>query len=168
MLELLPTILIQAGIVSWTTIFGVYSVIAFLAIVGMLWLQDYPSTDSSVWHKVLAAWHLLCDDHKMRYMIGVNAAFGFSGAFVHSFGNGGVVRIVLHDDQSKYVGALPAWSAIVSSFMSLVFERLSRSYGNGRVQILGCMAYCLCIIVAYWGLECKSSSPYCIAYTIMC
>ena len=238
MLELLPTILIQAGIVSWTTIFGVYSVIAFLAMVGMLWVQDYPPTDStsstenvSIWYKVLAAWHLLYDDPKMRYMIGVNAAFGFSGAFVHSFGNGGVVRIVLHDDQSKYVGALSAWSAIVSSFMSLVFERLSRSYGNGSVQILGSMAY-LCIvlpflllpdlehqwgwrllllvyfmygagratfegslraifadffayeregaysnivlqsgltstvgfIVTYSGLECKSSSPYCISY----
>ena len=238
MLELLPTILIQAGIVSWTTIFGVYSVIAFLAMVGMLWVQDYPPTDStsstenvSIWYKVLAAWHLLYDDPKMRYMIGVNAAFGFSGAFVHSFVNGEVVRIVLHDDESKYVGALSAWSAIVSSFMSLVFERLSRSYGNGSVQILGSMAY-LCIvlpflllpdlehqwgwrllllvyfmygagratfegslraifadffayeregaysnivlqsgltstvgfIVTYSGLECKSSSPYCISY----
>lgn len=181
LLELLPTLLIQAGIVSWTTIFGVYSVIAVLATVGMLGVvEDYSTTSvepppttttkyssdesftqhtsnvsttaaaSSSWQqKLLAAWHLLRDDTKLKYLVGLNAAFGFSGAFVHSFVNGEVVRLVLQDDQSKYVGALSAWSAIVSSGMSLVFDYWSRRLSNqGAVQIVGCCAY-LCIVLPF-------------------
>jgi MFS family permease len=172
-LELLPTLLIQAGIVSWTTIFGIYSIIAVLAGVGMLGVvADYsptstatitsavntddkvdysavdapPQATASWQQKLLAAWYLLRDDTKLKYLIGLNAAFGFSGAFVHSFVNGEVVRLVLDDDQSKYVGALSAWSAIVSSGMSLVFDAWSRRHNNGvnqqgSVQIMGCCAY---------------------------
>jgi MFS family permease len=154
-LELLPSVLMQAGMVDWRIIFGIYTIIACLATFGMQFVENYPSTDSittimdaattatSGWTKVLAAWRLLQTDSKMRYLVGFNAAFGFAGAFVHSYVNGEVIRIALHDDQSKYVGALSAWSAVVASFASLFFDAVSRRYcGNkGPVMLVGALSF---------------------------
>jgi MFS family permease len=81
----------------------------------------------------------------MKYLVGLNAAFGLAGAFIRSFVNGEVIRIALRDDRSKYVGVFSAWSAVVSSIMALVCDALSRHRGQGFVQILGCLAYFLVV-----------------------
>ncbi len=156
-LELLPSVLIQAGMIDWRIIFAIYTIIACLATFGMQYVEDYPSTDSittimdaatttttSGWTKVLAAWRLLQNDSKMRHLVGYNAAFGFAGAFAHSYVNGEVIRIALHDDQSKYVGALSAWSAVVASFASFFLDAVSRRFycGNkGPVMLVGALSF---------------------------
>lgn len=145
-LEVLPSVLIQAGILDWGTIFGIYTLIACLATFGMHYVEDYPSTAStapatSVWDKIFAAWRLLQNSNLMRYLIGFNAAFGFTGAFVHSYVNGEVIRISLRDNRSKYVGALSAWSAVVASISSLLFDIWARACGKGPVMIVGALSF---------------------------
>ena len=99
------------------------------------------NSKNSVWYKVSAAWQLLRKDPKMKYMIGLNAVFGFTSAFLNSYVNGEVVRVATHDDKSKSVGIFNAWVSCVAAAMSLVFGRVSNNIGNGPVLILGALCF---------------------------
>lgn len=142
-LRTLSTILLQLGF-QWFTIFAVYSTVAVVSTLMMGLVKDYPRTDSAttttttVWYKVTAAAQLLWSDPKMKYMVGLNAVFGFAGAFLNSYVNGEVVRVALHDEDSKYVGILSGWLAAVAAMMSLVFSRIS---SKGAVLVGGALCF---------------------------
>ena len=114
------------------------------------------NNNNSVWYKVSAAWRLLRKDPKMKYMIGLNAVFGLTSAFLNSFVNGEVVRIATHDDKSKSVGIFNAWVSCVAAAMSLVFGRVSKNIGNGPVLILGALCF-LGVVVPFLVLPDTSS-----------
>ena len=118
--------------VSWKDIFGIYTAITVITTVGMFYLVvNYPTEDDSskpesVFHKVTSGVRLMMNDPKMKYMIGMNAVFGFGGAFLNSYVNGQVVAMALNDNDSHYVGVLTSWSALVASLVSLVTATTKR------------------------------------------
>lgn len=117
---------------SWKDIFGIYTAISITTTIGMFFLVvNYPSeSDSSnaesVFHKVTTGVRLMMKDPKMKHMIGLNAVFGFGGAFLNSYVNGQVVATALDDNDSHYVGVLTSWTALVASLVSLVTATTKR------------------------------------------
>jgi MFS family permease len=146
---------------AWSAVFGSYTAVALVSTVTMLFVYDYPTqgessassleestnqapastSNSSVWYKVTAAWQLLRGDSKMKYMIGLNAVFGLTAAFLNSYVNGEVVRVVTNDNNSKSVGLFNAWVSCVAAIMSLLFGRISKRIGNGPILILGAICF---------------------------
>ena len=148
LLRLLSTALLEAGHVSWSVIFGVYTSVAILSTLGMGIVYNYPkqedesnTTRVSAFYKVTAAAQLLRSDPKMKYMIGLNAVFGFSGAFLNSYVNGQVVRVALDDPDSKYVGGLSSLVAAVAAVMSLILAPVAQRYGKGPVLVGGALCF---------------------------
>jgi MFS family permease len=116
----------------------------------MPFVYNYPPSSSSgdedttatstIFYKVTAATQLLWKDPKMKYMIGLNAVFGFAAAFLNSYVNGQVVPIAL-DNGEKYIGVLSSWVSAVAAGMSLVFGRLGPTLGKGPILILGAVCF---------------------------
>ena len=77
----------------------------------------------------------------MKYMIGLNGAFGFAGAFLNSYINGEVVRVALNDPDSRYVGGLSALVAVVAAIASLGLSRIAQRFGTGFVLICGALCF---------------------------
>ena len=96
---------------------------------------------SDVFYKVTAAAQLLWTDPKMKYMIGLNAAFGFASSFMNSYVNGQVVPVALNDPDSKYIGILGSWVPTVAAGMSLLFGRIAPTIGKGPILILGATCF---------------------------
>jgi MFS family permease len=146
-LRAMSSVLLQLGGFQWSTIFGIYSLVTVVSTAGMRFVHNYadvPSTggqEVSAWYKLTAAWQLLRNDTKMKYMIGMNAVFGFTAAFLNSYVNGEVVRVVLNDDSSKYIGLLTAWLSAVAAVMSLVFGRVTQTIGKGPILIFGALCF---------------------------
>lgn len=154
-LRALSTILLEVGGIEWSSIFGIYAAVTLVSTACMRLVHKYTDDNeafanvsgggatatTSAWYKATAAWQLLRRDSKMKYMIGLNAVFGFTAAFLNSYVNGEVVRVVLHDDESKYVGLLTAWLSGVAAFMSLVFGRAAQKTGKGPVLIVGALCF---------------------------
>lgn len=140
-LKALSSMAIEIGSVTWSTIFATYALITLVTTFLMSFVYKYPTitppVDVSGWYKMTAAARLLWNDPKMKYMIGLNASFGFASAFLNSYVNSEVVRTVLNDTNSQYVGYLTAWLSAVAAVMSLIFGRLSSRYGKGPILILG-------------------------------
>jgi MFS family permease len=138
-LRLLSTVLLEMGVASWESIFGIYTVVTVLSTVAMPLVRDYSRdvdpTRTTVFYKVTAAAQLLWTDPKMKYMIGLNAVFGFAAAFLNSYVNGQVVP------DSKYIGILSAWVSAVAAGMSLIFGKLALKIGRGPILILGAMCF---------------------------
>jgi MFS family permease len=136
---------------SWTFVFQVYFVLMILSALGMLSVHSFPretTTNSHSSHhatgysnKLTAAWDLLVQDSKMKYMIGLNASFGFASAFVNAYVNSEVVRVVFQDDESRTVGILSAGSSTVAAISSLVLGGVSRRTGKGPVLYLGAACF---------------------------
>ena len=109
--------------------------------------QPYPTRStttrmkSDIFYKVTAAAQLLFADPKMKYLIGLNAAFGFASSFMNSYVNGQVVPIALNDPDSKYVGILGSWVPTVAAAMSLLFGRIAPRTGKGPILILGATCF---------------------------
>jgi len=144
LLRLLSTALLETGRISWTVIFGVYTTVAIMSTLGMVLVRNYPNTNDSgvsVFYKVTAAAQLLRSDPKMKYMIGLNAAFGLAGAFLNSYINGEVVRVALNDPDSRYVGGLSALVAIVAAIASLGLSRVAQRYGKGVILVGGALCF---------------------------
>jgi hypothetical protein len=159
-LRLLSTVLLELKIASWEGIFGMYTLITILSAVAMLGVHEYPITtttteatyvdhknhnhnhnkrlSSSTWYKVTAAAQLLMRDPKMKYMIGLNAVFGFSSAFLNTYVNGEVVPIALNDPDSKYIGVLSSWGSAVAAGMSLWFGRCQT---KGLILMVGAACF---------------------------
>lgn len=137
--------LIQYWNMPWTTIFAIYFVVAIASTIGMLWVKDYPKSRqrggsdqfATQWYKVTAAFHLLMKDTKMKYLVGLNAAFGFASSFLNSFVSGEVVRIALQDEQSKTIGLFVSWAAGVAALSSLAFGKVAHDYGKTPVMLFG-------------------------------
>lgn len=149
LLRILSTAL--AGYLGWESIFGLYTMIAVISAIAMPLVYKYPkdSNDeldpsrSTVFYKVTAAAQMLWRDPKMKYMIGLNAVFGFASAFLNSYVNGEVVPVAL---DAKYIGVLSAWVSATAAFMSMVFGRVAPLIGgNGRILIIG--AFCFLGVV---------------------
>jgi MFS family permease len=140
-LRAMSSVLLQLGGFQWSTIFGIYSLVTVVSTAGMRFVHNYadvPSTggqEVSAWYKLTAAWQLLRNDTKMKYMIGMNAVF------LNSYVNGEVVRVVLNDDSSKYIGLLTAWLSAVAAVMSLVFGRVTQTIGKGPILIFGALCF---------------------------
>jgi hypothetical protein len=153
-LRSLSSVLLQAFNVEWSTVFAVYSAVALLSTTLMVLVRqpdeqpdderdDSSASHSSVWYKVTVALQLLCRDPKMPYMIGLNAVFGFTSAFLNSYVNGQVVDVVLHDATSKNLGLLTAWVSVVAATMSLVFGRATARVGKGPILTVGAACFSL-------------------------
>jgi MFS family permease len=98
---------------------------------------------TSIWYKATAAWRLLLQDRKMKYMIGLNAIFGFTSSFLTSYVNGTVVRYVLGSD--TYVGVLTAWVSCVAAICSVLFGYITtNTVRKGYVLIFGAICF-MCV-----------------------
>ena len=144
-LDLLSTVLTRYLGLPWSMIFAVYSVIAISATLAMGFVREYPtdtgaSTETIV-EKLLAAFHLLVNDNKMKYMIGLNASFGFAGAFLNSFVSGEVLPVALGDTGSSYTGLLIAIHGGAAALFSLIFAKLSVKVGKGPILIFGSLCF---------------------------
>jgi MFS family permease len=157
-LRLLSSFLLEFRIASWGSIFAIYTAITIFSTAAISCIHNYPKSGieqndidtsvndttpsaSSILYKVSAALQLLIHDRKMKYMIGLNAVFGFTAAFLNSYVNGQVVPVALNDPDSKYIGILSSWISAVAAGMSLVFGRLGSKTGKGPILILGAMCF---------------------------
>lgn len=111
----LSTLLLEiGGLFTWSFVFASYAVVAVLSTLLMWTVHKYEDNENnghdgsatalSARPKIATALSMLWSDPKMKYMIGLNALFGFASSFLNSFVNGVVVEMVLHDP--KYIGAL--------------------------------------------------------------
>jgi MFS family permease len=144
LIRLLSSVMIR--FMGWREVFAIYAVIAIATSIMMLFVFNYPTEEShqlddsisGIFFKATAAIQLLRQDPKMKYMIGLNAVFGFAGAFLNSYVNGEVVRVALNDNDSRYVGALTSWMALCAAVMSLFSSRISV---KGPVLITGALCF---------------------------
>jgi MFS family permease len=149
-LRLLSSFLLETQIASWETIFGIYTLVSVLSILPMPFIRDYSSNDgnsqegassASTFNQVTVAGRLLIKDPKMKYMIGLNAVFGFTSAFLGSYVNGEVLPVALNDQNAKYVGVFTSWTAAVAAGMSLVFGKVAPITGRSPILIVGAMCF---------------------------
>lgn len=151
--------------IDWTFIFTLYFLIALISTLGMMFgvrpLTKLPSTQTpsvstaaeeevavssevvvveSWLYRSTAAAQLLVRDSKMKYLIGLNAVFGFSAAFLGSFVNGEATQVVF-GNQSNMVGILTAWLSIVAAAMSIVFAHVAKAHGKGVVLVTGSICF---------------------------
>ena len=103
--------------------------------------EDEPSGARGAFYNTTATIRLLVNDSKMKYMIGLSAAFGFSGAFLDSFVNGEVVPFALHDSKASMVGLLVAVHGGAAAVASLVFGHMARITGKGPILYLGAACF---------------------------
>ena len=142
---------------AWKSIFAIYTAIAISSTLGMLLcVRRYPPSNTvdddgngndetrdangdsrrrrrSALYQVTVAGQLLIHDPKMKYMIGLNAVFGFVSAFLNSYVNSQIVPVALDDPDSKYIGILSSWVPIIAAGASLLFGALTSSSTNGRM-----------------------------------
>ena len=170
LLRALSTLLLGVLQLSWSNLFAIYSVVAILSTMFMFAVLELPEEDSvmshnvnsdetepitisdegsvppvvnSIWYKATAAWQLLLQDRKMKYMIGLNAIFGLTSSFLTSYVNGTVVRSVLGTD--TYVGILTAWVSCVAAASSLLFGSIATtSQHKGNILIVGAVCF-MCV-----------------------
>ena len=83
-----------------------------------------------------AAWQLLRSDAKMKYMIGLNAVFGFASPYINAYMNGEVVRRVVDTDQA--VGLLSSTTSAVAALCSIAFGTVKH---KGLALIIGAFAF---------------------------
>lgn len=132
-LRALSTFLQRFTQVSWSATFGIYATIAIISTLGMTLVENprrtTPAAEESqvsIWHKSTSALQVLVNDPKMKYMVGLNAVFGWVSAFLTSYVNGQVVFRVFGSD--AYVGILSAWVSCVAAASSLGMGKLPESY----------------------------------------
>mmetsp|Transcript_23478 Transcript_23478/g.35647 ORF Transcript_23478/g.35647 Transcript_23478/m.35647 type:complete len:478 (+) Transcript_23478:131-1564(+) len=120
---------------DWRAIFALYTGIAFATTVGMTFVISYPKEEdaTSVLNQATATIQLLIKDSKMKYMIGMNAVFGFAVAFLNSYINGEVLAVALKDSESRFVGIFSSWTALVAALVSLM---TSFSSTRGSISIV--------------------------------
>ena len=144
--KMMSWLLLQETAATWSTVLAVYSLMAIMSTVLMVGVYDYPISpgelETGTWDKATCAWRLLTQNPKMKYMIGLNAVFGFACPFVNAYVNGEVVKQVLpHDTNRRYVGLFSALSAAVAAICSLIFGHLT--HYKGSVLILGAVSFML-------------------------
>lgn len=150
MCKMMSWLLLQETAATWSTVLAVYSIIAIASTVLMLFVHDYPviqaELEAGIWYKTTCAWQLLTQNPKMKYLIGLNAVFGFACPFVNAYVNGEVVQQVLpHDTNRRFVGLFSALSAAVAATCSLVFGQFTQH--KGTVLILGALSFMLVAVL---------------------
>jgi MFS family permease len=150
MCKMMSWLLLQEAAATWSTVLAVYSLIAIVSTVLMLFVHDYPvlpaELEAGIWYKTNCAWQLLTQNPKMKYLIGLNAVFGFACPFVNAYVNGEVVQQVLpHDTNRRFVGLFSALSAAVAAICSLVFGRCTQN--KGTVLIVGALSFMLVAVL---------------------
>jgi MFS family permease len=144
--KLMSWALLQSRHSQWTTVFGVYTIVAATSTLCMATVHNYPTLPSeshrSIGYKMTAAWQLLRYDPKMKYLIGLNAVFGFAYPFVNSYVNGEVVhRVVPRDWNLHDVGLFSAISSAVAALCSLTFGSISPFVGKGPILVGGSISF---------------------------
>jgi len=146
LMRMLSSVLLEFDIASWEAIFGIYTLVAVGSTLAMPCIYNYPRTENdndntngNAFRKATVAAKLLRDDPKMKYMIGFNAVFGFTSAFLNSYVNGQVLPVALDDPDSKYVGILTSTVSIVAAIMSLIFGKFGKN--NGFILSLGALCF---------------------------
>jgi hypothetical protein len=129
---------------DWKAIFATYTAIAMVTTVAMLLVQNYPKVEepnspNTFLYKVTAAIRLIFRDRKMIYLVGLNAMFGFGGAFMNSYVNGEVLAVALQDYDSHYVGIFSSWTALIACLLSLCTTTFTRR--KGPVVIAGILSF---------------------------
>jgi MFS family permease len=157
-------------VMSWTGIFAFYSAVAVVSTLGMATLVaavenrvDAASVDQSLWFKATAAYRLLRNDPKMKYLIPTTALFGWASAFLSSYVNGEVVHMVLHQDNS--IGWLTAWVSCAAALASLGYGRIP---GSHKEAILAFGALCFAAIAMIFVIapQLKSITTLILVYTL--
>jgi len=143
LLRISSSILIK--FIDWRKIFTIYTCVACVTTFGMNFVANYlteSNTNPSIssFRKATATVQLLANDSKMKYMIGMNAIFGFSAAFLNSYVNGEVVAFVFKDSDSRYVGILSSWTAVAAALTSLLTVITSN---KGVLLIGGALSFSL-------------------------
>mmetsp|Transcript_7029 Transcript_7029/g.11117 ORF Transcript_7029/g.11117 Transcript_7029/m.11117 type:complete len:478 (+) Transcript_7029:85-1518(+) len=128
--------------IDWRAIFTLYTGVACATTFGMVFVINYPKEDdaSSVLIQATATIQLLVKDPKMKYMVGMNAIFGFAVAFMNSYINGEVLAVVLKDTESRFVGILSSWTALTAALVSLMTSFSSK---RGVILIGGILSFSL-------------------------
>jgi len=153
--RILPTFLVEQYHVSWTIIFGSYTVCSVIAAFGYVYVHEYQPTEEELEHlhdsaftKATAAWRLFWEDDKMKYMTGLNAIYGFMSAFMLSFVNGEVVRQSFpQHDTSSTVSILLTVTSAVAALTSLIVDDVSHYIGKGLVVVSGICAYYIIVFL---------------------
>jgi MFS family permease len=159
-------------VMSWTGIFAFYSAVAVVSTLGMATFVDavenqtFSSSidqDQSFWFKATAAYRLLRNDPKMKYLIPTTALFGWASAFLSSYVNGEVVHMVLHQDNS--IGWLTAWVSCAAALASLCYGRIPPGH---KEAILAFGALCFSAIALIFVItpRLKSISTLILVYTL--
>jgi MFS family permease len=99
-----------------------------------------------IFDKVTVAGKLLVRDPKMKYMVGLNAVFGFTSAFLGSYVNGEVLPVALSDENGKMIGVLTGWTAFTAAGFSLLFGRLAPILGKGPILIGGGVCFMMVVL----------------------
>lgn len=146
--RMFSTVMIQWGW-SWVAVFVGYTIVAIGSTLLMVLTKDYPMTEEdknrnaslSVLYKSTVTLRLLLSDAKMKYMVPLSATFSLSSVFITTFVNAEVIRVVLQDDNSSYVGMLTSITAAVGGIMSVLFGYASQRVGNSFFLVLGCLSF---------------------------
>lgn len=77
----------------------------------------------------------------MKYLIGLNAVFAVTAAFLISYVSSEVEPVVLSDSKSIYIGVLFSITSIIAAIMSLLFGFLAQKIGKGIIITIGAMAF---------------------------
>ena len=155
---------------SWLTVFLIYTVIAVVAAIGMMFVHKFSEEkgddSKNLCYKLTSAGRLLTNDPKMKYMIPMNAVFGFAASFLTAYVTGQVVHVSGLDD---YVGVLTAIPAGVAAALSLVLGPLASKTGKGPILIFGavCFAALSSIFILKPGLEGWGWGPLIFAFVLM-
>lgn len=165
-LRLLSTFFIETAGLSWRVIFALYTMLSILPVVLMLGVVDmegyryrilqsnygsgsdevFEEDNNSPSHKATATLDLLRKDPKAKYLSPLIMLFGLSTSFCSSVLNGAVIREVLNDQNSTFVGLFTAVTSIVAAGASLLFGVLQSSRdrfhcGKGPVMTIGALSY---------------------------
>jgi len=142
-LKALSTLITQTLGADWLVVFITYTAISILSAIGLLFVHKFPvevDEDESkpLCYKVQSATRLLSNDPKMKYMIPLNAVFGFAAAFFTAYVAG---QVVSRAELDNYIGAFTAIPAGVAAILSLVTGRVAKYTGKGPVLIGGALAF---------------------------
>ena len=143
MLKMLSTLLTKVFDYDWTVVFAFYTAIAVSGAIGMGFCHSFRVEDDEeskpLCTKLFSAVRILVNDSKMKYMIPMNAVFGFSAAFLTSYVTGQVVHLQKNGDD--YAGALTAIPAGVAAIFSIIFGQVAKVTGKGPVLITGACTF---------------------------
>jgi len=149
-LNLFSTVSVKVFNLTWSQVYGVYFSLAVMSVLGMMtFVQNFKYDEIDKKHqeqhafkKATAAAQLFFNDPKMKYMIGLNAAFGFSSAFLNSFVFGEVLTLSSSlKNPSAVVGIFGSVVASVAAIMSIVFGAIACKKGKGFVLNIGAWSF---------------------------